>query len=117
MAGVKKQMKTDVVPDVVIAGGGINGAVLALGLARIGLAVVVVDKGATGKTSGKTEPDGRAYALNLGVQRMLTVFGLWDDLQAHAEPILDMKISDAKGGIRGDAERGFPHFICILIGR
>ena len=103
MAGVKKQMKTDVVPDVVIAGGGINGAVLALGLARIGLAVVVVDKGATGKTSGKTEPDGRAYALNLGVQRMLTVFGLWDDLQAHAEPILDMKISDAKGGIRGDA--------------
>ncbi len=97
MAGVKKQMKTDVVPDVVIAGGGINGAVLALGLARIGLAVVVVDKGATGKTSGKTEPDGRAYALNLGVQKMLTVFGLWDDLQAHAEPILDMKISDAKG--------------------
>ncbi len=100
MAGVKKQMKT----DVVIAGGGINGAVLALGLARIGLAVVVVDKGAaTGKTSGKTEPDGRAYALNLGVQRMLTVFGVWDDLQAYAEPILDMKISDAKGGIRGDA--------------
>ena len=94
MAGVKKQMK----PDVVIAGGGINGAVLALGLARIGLAVVVVDKGA-----GKVEPDGRAYALNLGVQRMLTVFGLWDDLQAHSEPILDMKISDAKGGIRGDA--------------
>ena len=111
MAGVKKQMKTDVVPDVVIAGGGINGAVLALGLARIGLAVVLVDKGATGKTSGKTEPDGRAYALNLGVQRMLTVFGLWDDLQAHAEPILDMKISDAKG------RRGFPRFICILIGR
>ncbi len=94
MAGVKKQMK----PDVVIAGGGINGAVLALGLARIGLAVVVVDKGA-----GKAQPDGRAYALNLGVQRMLTVFGVWDDLQAHAEPILDMKISDAKGGIRGDA--------------
>ena len=93
MAGVKKQIK----PDVVIAGGGINGAVLALGLARIGLAVVVVDKGATGKTSGKTSPDGRAYALNLGVQKMLTVFGLWDDLQAHAEPILDMKISDAKG--------------------
>ncbi len=103
MAGVKKQMKTDVVPDVVIAGGGINGAVLALGLARIGLAVVVVDKGATGKTSGKTEPDGRAYALNLGVQKMLTVFGLWDDLQAHSEPILDMKISDAKGGVSGDA--------------
>ena len=99
MAGVKKQMKTDVVPDVVIAGGGINGAVLALGLARIGLAVVVVDKGATGKTSGKTEPDGRAYALNLGVQRMLTVFGLWGDLQTHAEPILDMKISDAKGNL------------------
>ncbi len=92
MAGVKKQMKPDVVPDVVIAGGGINGAVLALGLARIGLAVVVVDKGA-----GKAQPDGRAYALNLGVQRMLTVFGLWDDLQAHAEPILDMKISDANG--------------------
>ncbi len=88
MAGVKKQMKT----DVVIAGGGINGAVLALGLARIGLAVVVVDKGA-----GKAQPDGRAYALNLGVQRMLTVFGLWADLQAHAEPILDMKISDANG--------------------
>ena len=102
MAGVKKQMKTDVVPDVIIAGGGINGAVLALGLARIGLAVVVVDKGATGKTSGKTEPDGRAYALNLGVQRMLTVFRLWGDLQAHAEPILDMKISDAKGGVSGD---------------
>ena len=96
MAGVKKQMK----PDVVIAGGGINGAVLALGLARIGLAVVVVDKGA-GKTSGKTEPDGRAYALNLGVQKMLTVFGLWGDLQTHAEPILDMKISDAKGGESG----------------
>ncbi len=96
MAGVKKQMKT----DVVIAGGGINGAVLALGLARIGLAVVLVDKGA-GKTSGKTEPDGRAYALNLGVQRMLTVFGVWADLQAHSEPILDMKISDAKGELSG----------------
>lgn len=79
--------------DVIIAGGGLNGPALALALAQIGLNVTVVDqRPAQGRAA--TGFDGRAYALALASQRLLSALGLWAGLAPRAEPILGIRTSD-----------------------
>jgi len=42
--------------------------------------------------------DGRSYALALASKRLLDGLGLWDALQTDTQPILEIKVSDAKVG-------------------
>lgn len=72
--------------DILIAGGGLNGPLLALALARAGLSVALVD---ARPAPARTEAgfDGRAYALALGSVRLLSALGLWRRLAPLAEPI------------------------------
>lgn len=88
-------MKTDF--DVVIAGGGLNGPTLALALAGAGLRVAVVDPRPADARAGQ-EFDGRAYALAVASQRLLQALGLWGDLAASAQPIVQVKASQGDPG-------------------
>ena len=83
--------------DIVIAGGGLNGASLALALASGGFRATVVEPRAP---QVQTDPDfdGRSYALSLASQRLLKALGLWANLAGHAQPILDIKITDGRVG-------------------
>nr|WP_240722685.1 FAD-dependent monooxygenase [Poseidonocella sp. HB161398] len=83
--------------DVLIAGGSLNGASLALALARAGLRVAVIDPL---PDAAQTAPDfdGRSYALALASVRMLEVLGLWDRLAPDAQPMLDIRIGDGRAG-------------------
>lgn len=83
--------------DVLIAGGGLNGPVLALALAQSGLSVTVVDT-QPARARAAEGFDGRAYALAVASQRMLATLGLWADLALHAQPMMDVKTSDGRSG-------------------
>lgn len=93
--------------DILIAGGGLNGPALALALAQCGLKVVVVDA-RPAPARGEAGFDGRAYALAQASKRLLSVIGIWRDVEARAQPMEQIKASDGVAG-RGAAPF-FLHF-------
>ena len=83
--------------DVIIIGGGLNGATLAIALARAGLPVTLVE-GQPLEIFTAEDFDGRAYALSLASKRMLAALDLWPLMADEAQPILDIKVADGRPG-------------------
>jgi 2-octaprenyl-6-methoxyphenol hydroxylase len=83
--------------DILIVGGGLNGPVLALALARSGLTSTVIDAQPAQKLEAEGF-DGRSYALALASVRLLRKLGLWDGLAGEAQPMLEIKVSDGRAG-------------------
>ena len=83
--------------DILIVGGGLNGPALALALAQGGFTATVVDALPRVEMED-ADFDGRAYALALGSVRMLRALGLWSEVEGHAQPILDIVVSDGRPG-------------------
>ena len=79
--------------DIVIAGGGMIGASLALALSPLGLRVAVVEAVARGE-SLQPSFDDRSTALSRSTQRMFEAMGLWDDILPAATPIRRIHVSD-----------------------
>lgn len=80
---------------VLIAGAGLAGLTLALALKRengAAMNVGVLDPGGGAPERHR----GRAYAIAAGGRRMLTRLGIWDAIDAAAEPITRMEISDSR---------------------
>lgn len=101
--------------DVVVAGGGGVGLVLALAIrhADPNATVVVVD----GRPVGAGADDNRASAIAGAARRMLTRLGVWHRLEDVAEPIREMIVTDSRlsDAVRpvfltfdGDVEPGEP---------
>ena len=82
--------------DALIVGGGLNGPLAALALARAGLRATVVDARPRAAFDGAF--DGRAYAVALGSVRMLQALGLWERLAPDAQPIEAIRASDGRAG-------------------
>jgi 2-octaprenyl-6-methoxyphenol hydroxylase len=82
---------------VLIAGGGIAGLSLALALKQaLGAAMeVTVCDPALDRDPAR---DRRAYAVAAGARRMLQALGVWGDIAACSQPILDMIITDSRLG-------------------
>ncbi len=83
--------------DILIVGGGLNGPALALALAQTGHSVTVIDALAE-KVRKNAAFDGRAYALALASQRLLHAIGVWDRVAEHAQPMLEIKVTDGHAG-------------------
>ncbi|MDD9978426.1 MAG: FAD-dependent monooxygenase [Boseongicola sp.] len=83
--------------DMLMAGGGLNGLTLAIALRSAGFAVTIVDPQPV-ETRSSQDFDGRSYALSIGSQRVLHALGLWSDLAAKAQPILEIKVTDGRAG-------------------
>ena len=83
--------------DIIVAGGGIVGSVMALALAEHGLSVALVDEKPL-NLKPNVGFDGRAYALSTTTVKMLSVLGIWKELSKTAQPILEMKVSDGIAG-------------------
>jgi 2-octaprenyl-6-methoxyphenol hydroxylase len=82
---------------VAIAGGGIAGLALALALKQalgLGLDVIVCDPALDRDPAG----DKRAYAIAAGARKMLEALGAWRAIEAGAQPILAMAITDSALG-------------------
>jgi 2-octaprenyl-6-methoxyphenol hydroxylase len=87
--------------DAIVVGGGLNGPLAALALARAGLSSLLLDARARAEFDGPEGGrafDGRSYALNLGAVRMLRRLGLWQGLEENAQPIAGIRASDGRPG-------------------
>jgi 2-octaprenyl-6-methoxyphenol hydroxylase len=93
--------------DVAIVGAGMNGSLLALAVGEAGLDTALIDRV---PLQSLTEAgfDGRTTAIAYTSQKLFKALGVWDELAGRAEPILDIRISDA--GHDGRASPLFLHF-------
>lgn len=91
--------------DVVIVGGGMVGASLALALAPTGLRVLVIEAFEPG-SADQPSFDERTSALGNGSRQVFEALGLWARLLPEAAPIRRIHVSDAGhfGFARLDAE-------------
>ena len=80
--------------DIIIAGGGMIGASLALALSPLRLRVAVVE---TVARSASSQPsfDDRSTALSRSTQRMFEAMGLWEQVAAASTPIHRIHVSDS----------------------
>ena len=102
-AGLQRQAA----PAVVIAGGGIVGAALALDLARAGVAVAMIEPGCPRYPDPARPPEARVAAIGSASQALLQRLGVWRSLPAHrVTPYRRMHVWDAAaaGDITFDAE-------------
>ncbi len=83
--------------EVLISGGGMVGLSLAVALAGAGLRTILLDA-ADPATHTAAAYDGRASAIARGSQWVLMGLGVWPELAAEAEPILEIRVSDGKVG-------------------
>ena len=83
--------------DIAIVGGGLNGPTLALALAQIGLRGTLIDR-LPAATREDAAFDGRSYALALTSTRMLGALGIWEGVKPHAQPMLEIKVTDGRAG-------------------
>lgn len=79
--------------DVVIAGGGLTGPTLAIALANAGLKVALADAEPI-ETRLSPDFDGRASAISAANWRQWRALGLTDMLQADAQPIRQILVTD-----------------------
>jgi 2-octaprenyl-6-methoxyphenol hydroxylase len=93
--------------DMAVIGAGLSGSVLALAAGQGGLGVALIDRA---PLAAMTEAafDGRTTAVTATSQRLFEALGVWSDIEPDAEPILDIRISDA--GHDGKASPLFLHF-------
>jgi 2-octaprenyl-6-methoxyphenol hydroxylase len=93
--------------DLAIIGAGLNGSLLALAAGEAGLSTALIDRIPLASLS---EPgfDGRTTAIAYTSQRLFEALGVWDEVAAEAEPIREIRISDA--GHDGRASPFFLHF-------
>lgn len=80
--------------DIVIVGGGLVGASLAVSMADRGRNVVLVER--VPPSDGKPAWDERCIALNDTSRRIFERLGIWGSLAAQASPILETHISERK---------------------
>lgn len=79
--------------DVVIVGGGMVGASLALALKPLNLKIVLVEAISFGSTS-QAAYDDRSVALSYGSSRIYQGIGIWQQLKNQVAPIQQIHVSD-----------------------
>ncbi|MCW5587676.1 MAG: 2-octaprenyl-6-methoxyphenyl hydroxylase, partial [Chromatiales bacterium] len=86
-------MTRDPAYDLIIVGGGMVGASLAIALAGRGLRMALIEAYPPG-VDGQPSYDDRAIALAYGSSRIFDAMGVWPAMRGSAEPIHDIHVSD-----------------------
>jgi 2-octaprenyl-6-methoxyphenol hydroxylase len=79
--------------ELVIAGAGLTGMLLAIACAGAGLEVVIVDPQDPAAMLGEGF-DGRTSAIAYGSRLVFDGIGLWPEIAAEAEPIREIRVAD-----------------------
>lgn len=84
----------DLTVEVLIVGGGMVGQTLAVALGGAGLSVALIDR-ADPASFLDAGFDGRVSAIAAGSRCVLEALGVWPSLAGAAEPILDIRVTEA----------------------
>jgi 2-octaprenyl-6-methoxyphenol hydroxylase len=79
--------------ELVIAGGGLNGMLLAVACAGTGLSTIVIDRQDPAAMIGERF-DGRTSAIAYGSRLVFDGIGLWPAIEDEAEPIREIRVAD-----------------------
>jgi 2-octaprenyl-6-methoxyphenol hydroxylase len=79
--------------DILIIGGGLIGLTLATAFGRAGLSAIVVDREKPAHAAADAF-DGRGSAIAWGSAQVLRGIGVWSGLEAQAEAIREIRVSD-----------------------
>lgn len=86
-------MTTAIKTTACIIGGGLTGLTLAYSLSRLKIRSVIIDpRNYNSKNAFKI--DGRCSAIAAGSKNFFEKINIWQDFNNHAEPILDIRVSD-----------------------
>src|SRR5436305_11766597 len=80
--------------DVLIGGAGLAGLSLAIALRQAlgeSFAIAIADP-----ALGRPSRDARASAIVAAARRLLQAIGIWERVEADAQPILDMVVTDSR---------------------
>lgn len=86
--------------DALIVGGGLAGGLAALALAQEGLDVALIDAEAPARFRDEAF-DGRTTAIAYASARVFRRLELWPAIEAHAEPIRDILVTDGRAASAG----------------
>ena len=100
--------------DVILSGGGLVGQTLALALDQAGVSVIVVDASRPSETLAPAF-DGRAFAIAFASYRMWRALGLGEELDAVAQPIEQIMVTDGRLG--EGSRRGGPSLLHLHFDR
>ncbi len=81
--------------DIIVVGGGLVGLAFARAVSQAGLPVIVLDA-APVPVSLDEAFDGRVSALGRSSCRLMQAIGAWSQMAPHAQPILDIQVSDGR---------------------
>jgi len=88
--------------ELIVVGGGLVGLTLAIACAEGGIRTIVVEaESAEALTS--TAYDGRSAAIAYGSQQVLAAIGAWDGISPHAQPILDIRVTEGGWHVKGQS--------------
>jgi 2-octaprenyl-6-methoxyphenol hydroxylase len=79
--------------DVAVVGAGLAGLTLSLALAQTGLTVALIERQSAEQLVAP-EVDGRTTALAASARVVLEDIGVWQRLEPHGGPILDIRVTD-----------------------
>jgi 2-octaprenyl-6-methoxyphenol hydroxylase len=79
--------------ELVVAGGGLNGMLLAVACAGAGIEVTVIDRQDPAAML-EDRFDGRTSAIAYGSRLVLDGIGLWREIAGEAEPIREIRVAD-----------------------
>jgi 2-octaprenyl-6-methoxyphenol hydroxylase len=79
--------------ELLVAGGGLVGLLLAIACAGAGLDVALVDR-QDPRAMQDAAFDGRSSAIAYGSRRVLEGLGVWPEIAPQAEPILEIRVAD-----------------------
>jgi 2-octaprenyl-6-methoxyphenol hydroxylase len=94
--------------ELIVVGGGLVGLTLAIACAEGGIRTIVVEaESAEALTSAAY--DGRSAAIAYGSQQVLRAIDAWDGIAPHAQPILDIRVTDGGWHVKGQS-RAYVHY-------
>lgn len=84
--------------DIIVFGGGMIGSACALGFAKKGLKVAIVESSMPQKLTSKSSPDLRVSAISYGSEQLLSALGAWQYLvKSRIQPYKELAVWEHEG--------------------
>ena len=94
--------------ELIIVGGGLVGLSLAIACAEGGIDTLVIEAESP-EALVNANYDGRSCAIAHGSQQVLAAIGAWEAMAPHAQPIVDIRVTDGGWHVKGES-RAYVHY-------